>query len=96
MVTELKHRVIQVINGDSFIVSPPWEFKKKKGLRVQCTGYNKPERHNPGYQEAKKKLKEIVLNKEINLKPIRLSQGRLLCAVYIDGKNVADFFPEYQ
>lgn len=90
-------RVSEVIDGDTFKVSPNWEWNKEKGDTVRAHGYNTPEEGQEGYQEAKKKLKELILDKDVELKnPVKFTYGRLLCDVYVDGKNLASFFPEYK
>ena len=89
--------VIEVIDGDTFEVSPNWKWNDQTGSMVRADGYNTPEEGEPGYQTAKEKLNNLILNKQVELKnPIRITYGRLLCSVYYDGKNLAAYFPEYQ
>lgn len=89
--------VIEVIDGDTFEVSLNWKWNDQTGSVVRADGYDTPEQGEPGYQTAKEKLKNLILNKEAELKnPIRITYGRLLCNVYYNGKNLADYFPEYQ
>ena len=90
-------KVIGVIDGDTFEVSPNWKWNDQTGSIVRANGYDTPEEGQLGYQAAKEKLKNLILNKEVKLKnPIRITYGRLLCDVYYNGKNLADYFPEYQ
>ena len=92
----MSFKVTEVIDGDTFDVSPGWKWKKSEGKRVRPTGYNTPEKEEPYYQEKKDKLKKLILNKEVELKnAIKIIDGgRLLCDVYYEGKNLAEYFPE--
>lgn len=93
----MSFRVTTIIDGDTFKVSPNWEWNNTTGDTVRANGYDTPEMGQPGYREATEKLKRLILNKEVELKnAIKITYGRLLCDVYISGKNLADFFPEYQ
>lgn len=93
----MSFKVVKIIDGDTFEVSPNWEWGDQKGNTVRAKGYNAPEEGQPGYEEAKEKLRRLILGKEVELKdPIKVTFGRLLCDVYYQGKNLADYFPEYQ
>ena len=90
-------KVTEVIDGDTFKVSPCWKWNDKEGDTVRANGYDTPEQGQVGYQAAKERLEELILGKDVELKnPIKITYGRLLCDVYIAGKNLASFFPEYQ
>lgn len=90
-------KVTEIIDGDTFKVSPNWKWQGESGDTVRANGYNAPEEGQPGYQEAKDKLRKLILSKEVELKNvIKVTFGRLLCDVYIGGKNLANFFPEHQ
>lgn len=89
--------VTKIIDGDTFQVSPNWKWGVKHGDRVRPTGYDTPERGQSGFEKATLKLKKLILGKKVKLgKPITLTYGRLLCQVYFQGRNLAEFFPEYQ
>ena len=93
----MNYHVVKIIDGDTFEVTPHWEFQDKTGNEVRPTGYNTPERGEPGYEEAKEKLTRLLLDNYVELKnPIGLSYDRLLCDVIYEGKNLADWFPEYK
>ena len=93
----MSFKVIKVIDGDTFEVSPKWEWNNQEGNIVRANGYDAPEQGQPGYQAAKDKLTSLILGKEVELKnPIKITYGRLLCDVYYQGKNLAEYFPEYQ
>ena len=92
----MRFKVTHVKDGDTFQVSPNWEFNGKSGNWVRPVGFNTPEKGEPGYQEAKSKLRRLIRGKEVELKnPIKITQNRLLCEAYYEGRNLADFFPEY-
>ena len=93
----MSFKVTKVIDGDTIEVSPNWKWNDQEGNVVRANGYNTPEQGQPGYQAAKDKLTNLILGKEVELKNAsRITYGRLLCDVYYNGKNLADYFPEYQ
>lgn len=90
-------KVISVIDGDTFDVSPQWRWNGQEGNRVRPAGYDAPELHQPGGQAAKDKLSRLILGKQVELgNAHRIDRGRLVCEVYYNGKNLAEYFPEYQ
>lgn len=86
-----------VVDGDTFEVQNGWEWKGKKGDTIRPTGYNTPEKWKPGYEEARQKLADLILSKTVEIKNYRIVDewGRLVADVYYNGKNLADYFPEY-
>ena len=90
-------KVTSIIDGDTFEVSPRWQWKGQAGTRVRPTGYNAPELHTYGGQAAKEKLSRLILGEEVDLRAAhKVDRGRLVCDVYYKGKYLADYFPEYQ
>lgn len=90
-------KVVEKIEGDTFKLESNWTWKKEKGDIVRPIGYNTPEKGHPDYQKLTEKLKRLLLNKMVELKNcVRIDRGRLVCSVYLDGKDIAIFFPEYQ
>ena len=90
-------KVIEIIDGDTFKVSPGWEWNNQRGSVVRANGYDTPEEGEMGYQTAKNRLTELILGKEVDLEnAIRITYGRLLCDVYYNEKNIADYFSEDQ
>jgi len=88
--------VAAVIDGNTFDVSPQWELEDKTGDRVQATGYSAPKAGKQG-MAAEQKLAILIHNKEIELAaPQGVERGRLVCEVRFRGRNLADYFPEYQ
>mgnify|MGYP000321243885 CR=1 FL=1 len=89
--------VSAIIDGDTFEVSPQWKWNGETGTRVRPTGYDAPELHAYGGQAAKDKLSRLILREEVDLRTAyKVDRGRLVCDVYFRGKNLADYFPEYQ
>jgi len=90
-------KVVNVIDGDTFEVLPPWKWRDQSGIRIRPTGYNTPEEGQPDYQESKDKLRKLILKKEVELENfVDIDYDRLICDVYFDGKNLADYFPNYK
>jgi len=93
----MSFKVKIVIDGDTFTVTPNWKWDEQTGDTVRANGYNTPEQGQPGYEEAKSKLKNLIEGKDVELKnAIKITYGRLLCDVYYNEKNLKDYFPEYQ
>ena len=89
--------VTAIIDGDTFEVSPQWKWNGETGTRVRPTGYDAPEMGTYGGQAAKDKLSRLILREEVDLRTAyKVDRGRLVCDVYFRGKNLADYFPEYQ
>ena len=93
----MNFKVIEIIDGDTFKVAPYWKWNNKRGNIVRPTGYNTPEEGRLGYQSAKEKLKRLILGNYVELKnAIKVTYDRLLCDVYYNGRNLAEYFSEYQ
>ncbi len=90
--------VSEVTDGDTFKVRGGWSWNNKTGEKVRPTGYNTPESLLTGYGEAKRKLTDLILNKKVDIRNVKTVDvyGRLVADVYYNGKNLADYFPEYK
>ncbi|UCB56872.1 MAG: thermonuclease family protein [Candidatus Omnitrophota bacterium] len=90
--------VNEIVDGDTFKVKNGWKWNEKRGDIIRPTGYNTPEREEPGYEQAKQKLKNLILGKTIDMKSAKVIDewGRLVADIYYNGKNIADYFPEYK
>jgi endonuclease YncB( thermonuclease family) len=89
--------VSNVIDGDTFEVSLQWKWNGQSGYRVRPTGYDAPELSEYGGQAAKDKLSRLISGRMVDLQTAyRVDRGRLVCDVYFNGRNLADYFPEYQ
>ena len=85
--------VIAVIDGDTFDVSPNWQWKGQSGNRVRPTFLNAPELNEPGGQAAKQQLERLILNKTVEIgNAYRIDRGRLVCDVFYNGRSLASYF----
>jgi endonuclease YncB( thermonuclease family) len=88
--------VTWVVDGDTFDVSPPWRWSGQTGGRVRPAGYDAPELHQPGGQAAKAKLERLILGRSVELgAAYRIDRGRLVADVYLNGRNLTEYFPEF-
>ena len=89
--------VLEVIDGDTFIVEEGWEWNNKQGSKIRPTGYDTPEKGERGYQAAKNKLKNLIEGKKVKIgNAVKTSYDRLLADVYFEGKYLANYFPKYK
>ena len=89
--------VTEIIDGDTFDVSPQWKWNGETGNRVRPTGYDAPELHAYGGQGAKDKLSKLISGRQVELRTAhKIDRGRLVCDVYLGNNNLADYFPECQ
>lgn len=78
-----------VIDGDTINVTPNWEWRNQSGSRVRLAGVDAPELHQPGGQDAKRKLINLVYGKQVDLKNVQTtSYERLVCDVYVGSRKV--------
>lgn len=89
--------VSEIVDGDTFKVKNDWKWNEKKGDTIRPTGYDTPEKGESGYEEAKQKLKNLILDKTVDIRSTKTVDewGRLVADVYYNGKNLADYFPKY-
>jgi len=89
--------VTAIIDGDTFEVTPSWKWNGDTGTRVRPTGYNAPELHTYGGQAAKEKLSRLILGEEVDLRAAhKVDRGRLVCDVFVGGRNLAEFFSDWE
>lgn len=89
--------VSSIIDGDTFAVTPNWQWKGESGDRVRPTGYDAPELQAFGGEAAKNELARLILGKQIDLRSAyKVDRGRLVCDVFYAGKNLADYFAKYR
>lgn len=85
----MSFNVKEVIDGDTFDVTPGWKWDGKEGDRIRIANLDAPELSEKGGQAAKTKLKNLIEGKDVELKnAVNLSYGRLVCDVYYNGKDV--------
>ena len=86
---QYKATVYNVVDGDTVDVNVDLGFKVYTKQRVRLNGIDTPERGQPGYQEAGNKLRELVLDKEIQLMTYKQSKwGYFLADIYANGDYI--------
>ena len=66
--------ITNVVDGDTVDVNVDLGFKVYSKQRIRLAGIDTPERGQPGYQEAKDRVTELVLNKEVCLQTFKASK----------------------
>jgi endonuclease YncB( thermonuclease family) len=90
-------KVVRVVDGDTFDVSPEWRWSGQTGDRVRAAGYDTPELGTALGLSAKSKLEKLLLGKIVELgNAYRIDRGRLVCEVYFGNSNLKDYFHEYR
>ena len=85
--------VTSIIDGDTFQVTPQWQWTGQTGTRVRPAGYNSPEIHAYGGQAAKDKLSRLIYGKQVELRTAyKIDRGRLVCDVFFRNRNLAEYF----
>jgi len=88
--------VVAVIDGNTFEVSPNWEFGDETGNLVQAKGYTAP-KTGRGAMAVEQKLSGLIQNKKVALgSPDGVQHNRLVCEVYYRDINIAEYFSAYQ
>lgn len=86
-------KVTAVIDGDTFNVSPDWQWNGSSGRRVRPVGYDAPELSSKAGLAAKNMLTDLILGQLVGLGiAYRVDRGRLVCDVYLNGKNLSEYF----
>jgi len=89
--------VTQIIDGDTFTVSPHWTWRGQTGDRVRPTGYDAPELGTAAGEAARQRLRQLLLHKQVQLgDAATIDRGRLVCDVYLEGRPLKDYFPSYR
>ena len=87
-------KVTNIVDGDTFDVSPGWEWEDRygnpyKGSRIRIADYYAHEAGTPQGNADKQKLIALLLNETVELRNGQnVSYGRLVCDVYLHGKNI--------
>lgn len=89
----LTFQVIRIIDGDTFDVNPNWQWNAQTGSRVRPIGYDAAEVGAAGGSTATAKLTSLILGRSVQLgNAYRIDRGRLVCDVYFNGHNLANYF----
>jgi len=92
----MNFKVIEIIDGNKFKIRPDWVWIDQTGNLIKVFDYEAPDEKDEEYENFKKKLENLILGKEVELKyPIRISYGQLICSIYYNRDNLAKEFPEY-
>ena len=79
--------VTEVVDGDSF---------KTSFGEMRLEGVDAPEKNYSGWVEAKKRLEELILHKQIGyIGQARDTYGRLIVQIRINGRNVNDEMADF-
>jgi hypothetical protein len=90
-------KVVNIIDGDTFEVSPLWRWSGQTGSHVRPTGYDVPEMTTLVGQLAKDKLFNLINEESVTLgSAYRIDRGRLVCDAFFKGRNLADYFQKYK
>ena len=93
----MNYKVVEVIDGDTFSIDPKIKRKEYELEKVRPTGYNTPEMGKPQYAEMTKKLRNLILGQNVDVGPVKdIDRDRAVCDVTFQGKDLADYFPEYK
>jgi hypothetical protein len=89
-------KVEAVMDGNTFEISPKWQYEGVTGDLVEATGYFPP-KSGKGGMAAEQKLSILIHNKKVELgTPQGIQRNRLICGVYFNGMNLADYFSDYR
>ena len=89
--------VTQIIDGDTFDVSPGWVWNGQTGTRVRPTGYDTPEIGAPFSALATARLRQLIGGKTVELRNGKtIDRGRLVCDVIVNGRSLSAYFSRYR
>ena len=89
--------VTHIVDGDTFDVSPNWQWNGRSGSRVRPAGYDAPEIGVPFSAVATDRLRRLIGGKTVELRNGHtIDRERLVCEVYVGGRNLASYFPAYR
>ena len=85
-----KEKVIKIIDGDTFMTD-----KRKNPIRL--ADVDTPEKRQPGYQDAKKELQNLILGQEVSIDTVaRDKYSRSVANVKLGPKSVNKAMKKYQ
>ena len=93
--------VKEIVSADEIIVEPAWNHQGHTGNHVIVSGYDTPKEGMYGFEFAKKKLKTLIQEKEVQLLdpkffPAIFGMGKVVCRVRLDGTDISNYFPEFK
>lgn len=88
--------VVEVVDGNTLAVWPPWNYGGRKGNLVQIHGLAAPPLDQARGELARCKLLLLVMGSLVQIRGVHgLSEDALICDVLYRGRDVADHLPEY-
>ncbi len=92
-----RFEVTKILDGNTFEVTPFWEWQDENGNRVQATGYEPPAAGEPGYEAMQNSLMELLFGERVALTdPEAIKDDALVCTLQVNGQNLAEHFPGYR
>ena len=89
--------VTKILDGNTFEVTPFWQWHNENGVLVSARGYQAPAAGEPNHEKIKTILMELLFGECVTLKDaVAIKDDALVCSVHIRGKNLSEFFPTFQ
>ena len=89
--------VTKILDGNTFEVTPFWQWHNENGVIVSARGYQAPATGEADYEEIKTKLMELLFGERVTLTDaVAIKDDTLVCKVFIQDKDLAEYFSKYQ
>ena len=93
----MQFKVVDVTDCDCIMVAPKWVWRDVKGDKICPVGYYLLKRKAIDRENISLRMKSLLLGKTIELiNPIKLYYDRLLCEIQYKGRELSEYFPEYE
>ena len=86
-----KATVLRVLDGDSFVIKENYNNMNV----VRLSGVSVPSRGSKNYLMPKKELEDRILNKDVYIKKMGTSYGRIVAKVEVNKKNINQEMKEF-
>lgn len=88
--------ITNIVDGDTFDVSPGWSWQNQTGSRIRPTGYDAPELNKLAGIFAKTEVGKMLAGQQVELRvAYKVDRGRLVCDVYFRGVELASYFKKW-
>lgn len=85
-------KIVEIRDEDTIKISPNWKWNNQSGDLVKINGCSMWGKKETGIPSGKEILEKLLQNKEVELQnPTRITDGTLLCDVYLGESNVATY-----
>ncbi len=92
-----RHIVVEIIDSNILRIEPGWKHQSQYGTLIKINGYKISKLNERQKTSIEKRLSYLVMDKCVEIRSIRKIQDSTLeCDVYINGFNLADYFPDFQ